>query len=291
LDSLITNMQMDIVQATIDAEVARATRDHPDSLDKRDLMFGAKVTSLQPGSKTNLLARIALNEQALALDPDYVWALREKALNLAFLVRSNYSSDREADLARATKAADRALQLAPNDVNVLRDKAVVLQQQGHLEEAAALLRKVIEQATRWGWARRDLGETLLMQGHYGEALENFVIAKRLIRVTDPESLAIIDASLARGLLVNDRFSDAIDQARLAIAEFPPETGPSGESAWLTLIAAESASGHDVEAGADLQKYLANPEGRRTIAEVRQARFLASDPKLLDHLRRAGMPAE
>ena len=30
----------------MDAEAARATRDHPDSLDKRDLMFAAKATSL-----------------------------------------------------------------------------------------------------------------------------------------------------------------------------------------------------------------------------------------------------
>ena len=63
---------------------------------------------------------------------------------------NGFSSNRDADLARATKAADRALQLAPNDVMVLRDKANVLRAQGDLDEAAALLRRVIELAPQCG---------------------------------------------------------------------------------------------------------------------------------------------
>ena len=35
----------------MDAEAARAARDHPDSLDKRDLMFAANATSLVTGVK------------------------------------------------------------------------------------------------------------------------------------------------------------------------------------------------------------------------------------------------
>ena len=72
--------------ATMDAEAARAMREHPDSLDKRDLMFAARATSLSQLSKENNLARIALIERALALDPDYVWALRENARTHANLV-------------------------------------------------------------------------------------------------------------------------------------------------------------------------------------------------------------
>ena len=39
----------------------------------------------------------------------------------------------------------------------------------------------------------------------------------------------IDANLATGLLANDRFPEAIAQARLAIAEFPPDSGVSPNS--------------------------------------------------------------
>jgi TolB-like protein/Flp pilus assembly protein TadD len=290
-DTITAGMAFSIDQAMIDAEAARATRDHPDSLDKRDLMFAAKATSLQQGSKTNLLARIGLNERALALDPNYVWALREDALNLAFLVLGGFSSNREADLARATNAADRALQLAPNDVSVLRDKAIVLRAQGDLDKAAALLHRVIELAPRWGWARRDLGQILLMQGHYKEALENFVNAKRLISVTGAAPVAIVHSALAMGLLVNDRFAEAIAEARLAIGGMPPESGLVAESPWVALIAAESANGQDAEARADLQKFLATPRTWRTMAEIQKSDYLSANPKLLDGLRRAGMPAE
>jgi len=291
LDSIITDITVSVDQAAMDAEVKRATRDDPDNLDKRDLMFAARATSLAPTSKANLLARIALNERSLALDPNYFWALRDKARNLAILVLDGFSSDREADLERARKAADRALQLAPNDIRVLRDKAIVLRAKGDLDEAAALLRKVIELAPQWGWAHRDLGQILLMQGHYKEALEKLVSAKRLVSVTGADPVAFIDMTLAMGLLANDRFAEAIEQARLAIAEMPPETGRTGESAWLTLIAAESANGQDAEARADLQKFLATPRTWRTMAEIQKVDYFAANHKLLDGLRRAGMPVE
>jgi adenylate cyclase len=287
-DSISKGMADSIDQAMMDAEAARATRDHPDSLDKRDLMFAANATSLVQESKANRLARIALSERALALDPNYVWALRDAARNLAFFVLAGFSSNRDADLARATNFANRALQLAPNDVDVLKYKAIVLRAQGNLDEAAALLRKVIELAPQRGWSRRDLGQILLSQGHYKEALESFVIAKQLVSVTGPDSVAPIDWSLAMGLLVNDRFPEAIAQARLAIGEVQPESGLTAEAPWLVLIAAESANGQDVEARADLQKFLATPRTWRTMVEIQKFDYLAN-PKFLDGLRRAGMP--
>ena len=178
-DSITAGIVNSIDQAMMGAEAARATRDHPDSLDKRDLMFGTQASSLAQDPKTDLLARIALCERALALDPNYVWALRDAAANLAVLMlHLGFSSDPgDADLARATNFANRALQLAPNDVHALRNKAVVLRAQGDLNEAAVLLHKVIELAPQWGWARRDLGQILLSQGHYKEALEIFLSAK------------------------------------------------------------------------------------------------------------------
>ena len=76
------------------------------------------TVSLAQGSKADLLARIALDERVQALDPNDVWALRDAAINLGFLVLNAFSSNRDADLARATNFANRALQLAPNDAEV-----------------------------------------------------------------------------------------------------------------------------------------------------------------------------
>ena len=135
-DSITAGIVGSIRQTMMNAEAARAKRDHPDSLDKRDLMFA--TVSLGSVSKADLLAKIALNERALALDPNYVWALRDAAFNLGVLVLSGFSSNRHADLARAMDFANRALRLAPNDVDVLRNKAVVLRAQGDPDGAAAL---------------------------------------------------------------------------------------------------------------------------------------------------------
>ena len=80
-----------IDQATTDEEAARAQREHPDHLDKRDLMLAASTSSLTLQSKSSTLARIALIERALALDPDYVWALRQNGRKHADLVNRGYS--------------------------------------------------------------------------------------------------------------------------------------------------------------------------------------------------------
>lgn len=143
----------------IDAEAARARREHPENLDKRDLLLAELSTPLSATSKQNCLARIALIEQALAADPDYINALREKAKLYAFLVAEGFSSNPSADLSTALKAADRVLQLAPNDVTALGRKARVLYWQGDLEGSATLLRKVIADPHKDGWQRVSLTRT------------------------------------------------------------------------------------------------------------------------------------
>jgi hypothetical protein len=127
----------------------------------------------------------------------------------------------------------------------------------------------------------------MAQEHYKEALESFISAKQLVVETSP----YIDQSLALGLLVNDRFPEAIAQAQLAMAEWPTESGRDAEFPWLVLIAAQSQDGQTAEARANLQKFLATPRTYRSIAEVRKLPQLAGNSKLLDGLRRAGMPEE
>ena len=274
-------------QATTDAEVARAMREHPNDLDKRDLMYAENATPLQQISKANIQAKIALIDRALALDPNYVWALREMARKRADLVNNGFSPDPDADLTIAAKAADRALALKPNDYFTLREKANVLRAQGDLDEAAALLRGLIERNPMQAMRYRELGAIQLTQGHPNEALENFMTAKRLVMGND--MVEPIDSIIAVALLANDRFPEAIEQARRTIPEIPAESGGIAEAPWLALIAAESESGQEAQARADLQKFLSTPRVWHTTAEIQKVPYLAANPKLLDGLRRAGMP--
>jgi adenylate cyclase len=290
---VIQEIYNSFTQASIDAEVARATREHPDSLDKRDLILAALASSLAAASKHNYLAKIALIERALAIDPDYEVALVQKAKMYASLVFDGFSSDPDADVANAIKAVDRALQLAPNDVEALRRKAFALHVQGDLDGAAALIRKALELDPLDGYEYRELGQIQIAQGHYKEALENFMTAKRLASAanTSNEPSYLLDRSVALGLLANDRFPAAIAEAKLAIAELQRDVGRDAEFPWLVLIAAESGSGQDAEARADLQKFLATPRTYRSIAETQKNPQFAATAQLLDGLRRAGMPAE
>jgi TolB-like protein/tetratricopeptide (TPR) repeat protein len=287
-NGVISQIWNNFIQAATDAEVERAKREHPDNLDKRDLMLAYNASSLSSPSKENYLKSIALIERALAIDPDYVAALVEKAQMYALLVVDRYSSDPSADLSTARKAVDRALQLAPDDIWALRRKALILQAQGDLEGAAALNRKLLEREPLDGWRYRQLGIVQMLQGHFKEALENFTTAKRL---GGSPPLPAFSQSLALGLVANDRFPEAIAEARLAIAQWPSDVGRPSEFAWLALIAAESENGQDAEARADLQKFLATPRTYRTLAEVQQFPQFAANRKLLDGLQRAGMPAE
>ncbi len=275
-------------QAAVDSESARALREHPDDLDKRDLMFVVSATPMSQVSEANLLAQLALIERALALDPDYVAALRERARKLAQMVANGFSSDRDRDLVIAAKSVERALLIKPNDYSTLREKAVVLIGQYNYNEAAALLRRLIERYPQ-AFRHLQLANILMIQGHFSDALENFITARRVALGSD--SINTLDAGVAFGLLGNDRFSEAIEQARLAITEFPPDSGRDGEHPWLILIAAESIGGHEEEARADLNRFLATPRKLRSMTELEKLPLYASNSKLLEGLRRAGMSAE
>jgi len=213
------------------------------------------------------------------------------------LVSSGFSSDPSADLSTSLRAAERALQLAPNGVTALGRKARVMHWQGDLEGSTALLRKVIALDPLYGWWYRELGLVQMAQGHYQEALENFVTAKRLVSEMSllADNTPLTEQSVAYGLLANDRFPEAIAAARLSITGWAPqEAGRTAEISWLTLIAAESEDGQDAQARADLQKFLATPRTLRTIADIQRAptlSHLATLKQLLDGLRRAGMPEE
>jgi adenylate cyclase len=288
-NAIVQGIYENFYQATADTEAARAIREHPDSLDKRDLLSASQATPLQQLSKANFLARIALIDRALALDPNCLWALERKARLHAGLVLFGFSSDPDADRAIATKAADQMLLSAPNSVIALRAKAAALRAQGNWDEAAAVLRRVIALQPLESNRHSELGGILMVQGRHKEALDSFMTAKQLAEGSD--LVYLIDANIAVALVANDRFPEAIVQARLAIAEFPPDSGRVAEYPWLSLISAESANGQDAEARADLQKFLATTRTWRTIAEIQKFPYFATNSKLLEGLRRAGMPTQ
>jgi TolB-like protein/predicted Zn-dependent protease len=127
---------------------------------------------------------VAYYEQALVLDPRNVELLVEAA--------SNYSDLRRFDA--ALKLCDRALDILPNDPDLMAFKAGFYQCQGNLEEAAKLVRDVNAEnpslvvfAVKVTQLRleRNLNEALRLlkarvsQYHFGSELENGAFTKDL----------------------------------------------------------------------------------------------------------------
>jgi TolB-like protein/Flp pilus assembly protein TadD len=102
---------------------------------------------------------IAYNEQALALDPRNMELLTEAAWTYTMLRQ----------FPAALKLCDRALDIAPNDQDVMAERAAIYQAQGNLQEAARFLLEINEQ-TRNDWAFLVKINQLRFERNYGEAV-------------------------------------------------------------------------------------------------------------------------
>jgi hypothetical protein len=124
-------------------------------------------------------------------------------------------------------------------------------------------------------------------GRHQEALVSFQTARRLAGGND--FVYIYDANIALVNVALGQLTEALATARLTIGEMPPNIGRIGEYPWLALIAATSLNGNEEAARADLQRFLATPRISHNMAEILKWSAFAANPKLLDGLRRAGMP--
>jgi TolB-like protein/class 3 adenylate cyclase/Tfp pilus assembly protein PilF len=158
-----------------------------------------RVSKMLPGSSEvpralALIARrqgnwdqsIAYFEQALALDPRNVELLGNAAWTYTMLRQ----------FPAALKLYDRALDIAPNDPDVMSAKAGIYQAQGNLQEAARFLTQIT--------ARTPNEDTILIKLNQLRLERNYGEAVRLLQ----DRLAQVDS--------DDQFFTAIDQAWLAL---------------------------------------------------------------------------
>ena len=270
-------------QAMIDTEVARARREKAGTLEAADYYLAALESALIPLNRGNMLARVALLDQALGVDPDYWPALALVSRLRAIVVLNDWSADREADIAMAGRTVDKLLEGRPRDVYLLRTKAYVLRAQGNMEQALAANRRVVELAPQMADSHREIGVILQGQGKFAEALASFRAARQLV-----EGDAVLDGQAAAALLATGQFGEAVALARAALRE---SQGGVADTPWLTMIAAEALADQAAQAKADLAAYLGANPATRSLAELRKSPYLASIPNLLDGLRRAGMAEE
>jgi TolB-like protein/class 3 adenylate cyclase/Flp pilus assembly protein TadD len=133
--------------------------------------FG-RVSKMLPGSSEALRAlaliarregrwdqSVANYEQALVLDPRNVLLL--------LMASAAYAELRQFPV--ALKLSDRALDITPNDPDVIANKADIYQAQGNLPQAAKLLREIDMQTSSAGAAGTKINQ-LRLERNYGEAV-------------------------------------------------------------------------------------------------------------------------
>ncbi|MEO0614611.1 MAG: tetratricopeptide repeat protein [Pseudomonadota bacterium] len=109
--------------------------------------------------------------QALALEPEYASARAALAMLLAQQMTVRICPDYEACATEARDQIEKALEQAPNDIDVLENAGVVFQNLGEKERALRALRRVVERAPLNLTARGYLGLLLALTGSDKDAHE------------------------------------------------------------------------------------------------------------------------
>ena len=179
LQDKITESVVGALQPTLrSAEVARARRKRPDSLDAYDLVLRAlpHVWSLRDAD-----TKIAFGvlEQALRHEPDYPMALALASWCHGQRVVYQWSTDPDGDRAKATELAEAAQRLSPDDPLVLTVLATARSIVGEVRAADALLERALalDPNAAWAWNRRGWVHTYL--GAPDAAIAAFERAVRL----------------------------------------------------------------------------------------------------------------
>lgn len=267
------------------AEIERAQRTPPSSLDAYDLYLRAMALYRTMTREANDAAR-ALLEQAIALDPDYATAMVLLSLVWDCRISQGWSTAAEvsAVAAESRKYARLAQQIDNHDPDVLAYQARALAYvDGRHEEAIALIERALALNPNSAGTCAKAGWIYVYAGQPETALAHLQRALRL-NPSDPADFHTW-APLAHAFMQLGRDGEAIDAARQAA-----QRGPNYIAAWRVLAAILALTGRFDEAQAAMATVLrlAPPmsltrmKSMPTWTEAARARYF-------EGLRLAGMP--
>lgn len=187
---------------------------------------------LRPSEEGYRLAT-AMAERALEIDPEHAPAYAR----LGWIAMTH-----EKDLAAAAGYFERALALAPTDLSIVANAAVLLQALGRVDQATVLLEHMMIRDPVWTGGYYNLGYYYLASGRWDDAIDSYQIALRLsprrIGANHFIGIALLKKGEAQG-------------ARVAFQQEPHEVLRQ-----LGLVMAEHALGRTAESDARLQDVIA-----------------------------------
>jgi TolB-like protein/class 3 adenylate cyclase/cytochrome c-type biogenesis protein CcmH/NrfG len=295
-DEIVTHLARAMDIQLSEAEAARLKRTPPANPDAEDLALQCDAGAQKGGFiGKEADAGYRLCEQALAIDPNNVRALRLLSGKFLTPVTFGLSADPKGDLKRADELASKALALDPNYGRAHHVKAWILSVQGPVDESIVEFERALALDPAMVFAIDGLGWSYIYRGQFEKSLE---VSDKAIRLSphDPD----LEGWYRQRAVANfglKRYDRTIEWERRAIAIKPTHF------AYLNLIAALALTGHDAEAHEALQNYLVSvPDGPKTIAAwkaaaaqccsaYRDPHFQETWDRYYDGLRKAGMPEE
>jgi serine/threonine protein kinase/tetratricopeptide (TPR) repeat protein len=167
----------------IRADAERASRSSPEHLDAWGLLHRAYHFWNHAFSREGLEEALAQARRAIELDPSYAAAHAFLGLYLIERVIHVLTAQVEEERAEALRAADKAVELAPRDPNVLENAGLVWYHCSQHERSVGALRRAVEIApfnlVAWGYLALSLG----VGGDDAEVEEARRILDRLLETT------------------------------------------------------------------------------------------------------------
>jgi TolB-like protein/class 3 adenylate cyclase len=270
------------------AEIARAVAKATDSLDAYDLFMRATACIYRWGRSDLEEAEVLLN-RSIELDPKFAAAYANATWCLAWRLVNFWTDDLATDAARCAVLARQAVDLAPDDANVLSLAGYSLAQVvGAFDEGIALINRAVSLNPNLARAWALSAVVHIFIGKPETAIEHNERAMRL----SPRDIVLylMMHTTARACFYCGRLDEAIAWSTRAMRESPH----AHEGSILHLAASYALTQRPQDATAALAKFLEiHPQARLSnIWQLSQLRGVQAPDlvaKLKEGLRLAGMP--
>jgi len=270
------------------AEIARAVAKPTDSLDAYDLFMRATACIYRWGRSDLEEAEVLLN-RSIELDPKFAAAYASATWCLAWRVVNFWTDDLATDAARCGVLARQAVDLAPDDANVLSLAGYSLAQVvGAFDEGIALINRAVSLNPNLARAWALSAVVHIFIGKPETAIEHNERAMRL----SPRDIVLylMMHTTARACFYCGRLDEAIAWSTRAMRESPH----AHEGSILHLAASYALTQRPQDATAALAKFLEiHPQARLSnlwqLSQLRALRAPDLVAKLKEGLRLAGMP--
>jgi tetratricopeptide (TPR) repeat protein len=220
-DQLVNSIGHDLFDAVLRVEYRRLREVPDDELDAWGLCARAQRPVIDKASRERVLE---LLERAVNLDPRFAMAHSVYGAVVAQIIFNQFTHNIEKYSKLALEHTDRALALAPNNVVVLSQAALVQRIVGDPDDALRLAQR---ESQITGQPSASLLAALMVSGRFDEALE--------IGNAQPE--LVVSSELVAANMVMKRFDQAYEWARRATT-----LEPDAFLNWLFLAAVQAQLG-------------------------------------------------